>query len=275
MSQSQPDTDTDTDIVVDSTGPVGVVRLNRPRRANSVNPRVVTEMGEAVQHLDETDSVRSIILTGTGSTFCSGADVVDMFAVYEADGADALMNYMNDVWMPSVQVAVRALWGARKPVVAAINGAATAGGLDFSLSCDLRVAADTSMFAESYINLGMIPVAGGTWLLPRTVGQAHAFRMLTSGRLIDAEKAHRIGLVDELCTSDELLERATAVAEELSHGPQESVARAKAAVRSSITEEFHTALRHSYEANVTLLAQDEVRGKVLAVMERHALKART
>ena len=145
------------DIVISSADGVGTVRLNRPDRGNSVTPDVVTRMGEAVHDLAETDGIGAVVLTGTGKVFCAGADVREMFDVYHADGPDGLMGYLADTWMPAVQRTVRQLWNAPVPVVAAYNGAATAGGLDFGLACDVRIAASTARFAESYVNLGHGP----------------------------------------------------------------------------------------------------------------------
>ena len=258
------------DIVVERTNGVGVVRLNRPDRGNSVTPQVVTELGDAVEGLCQDDQVDAVVLTGTGSVFCAGADVQEMYAVYRADGADGLMSYLADVWMPAVQRTVRRLWSAPKPTVAAFNGAATAGGLDFGLTCDVRIAASTARFAESYVHLGMVPVAGGAYLLPRLVGPSTATRMLASGRLIGAEEAERIGLVERVCEPDELVAASTALAEELGQGADATFARTKQVVRLAATAELDAALDASLRANIDLIARGEVRDRMVAVMERYS-----
>ena len=187
------------DVVVSVDDGIGVVRLNRPDRSNSVTPAVVTRMGDAVAELAEAGDVRAVVLTGTGKVFCAGADVREMFDVYNADGADGLMTYLAETWMPAVQRTVRLLWSAPLPVVAAYNGSATAGGLDFGLACDTRVAASTATFAESYVNLGMVPVAGGAYLLPSLIGLAPASRMIATGEFISADTALQLGMVAEVC----------------------------------------------------------------------------
>ena len=179
------------DIVISSADGVGTVRLNRPDRGNSVTPDVVSRMGEAVNDLAETDGIAAVILTGTGKVFCAGADVREMFDVYQADGPDGLMGYLADPWMPAVQRTVRQLWNAPVPVVAAYNGAATAGGLDFGLACDVRIAASTARFAESYVNLGMVPVAGGAYLLPSAIGLTQASRLIATGAFLTAQRGTR------------------------------------------------------------------------------------
>ena len=256
------------DLVVEVIGSTGVVRLNRPTRGNSVTPRVVTEMGDAVEQLCATDDIRSVVLTGTGRVFCAGADVQEMHEVYVADGADGLMAYLGETWMPAVQHTVRRLWAASKPVVAAFNGAATAGGLDFGLTCDVRVAAPTARFAESYVNLGMVPVAGGAFLLPRLVGPSRGIRLLATGRLVEADEAERIGIVDEVCSAETLDTRALEVADELTHGPAATFARTKAVTRSAETPLLHAALEQSLQANIDLIARGDVRDSIVAVMER-------
>ena len=185
--------------MVSSTNGVGTVRLNRPDRGNSVTPDVVTRMGEAVRDLAETDGIGAVVLTGTGTVFCAGADVREMFDVYNADGPDGLMDYLADTWMPAVQRTVRQLWNAPVPVVAAYNGAATAGGLDFGLACDVRIAASSARFAESYVNLGMVPVAGGAYLLPSLIGLEQALRLIATGAFLTAQEALSLGMVSEVC----------------------------------------------------------------------------
>jgi 2-(1,2-epoxy-1,2-dihydrophenyl)acetyl-CoA isomerase len=256
------------DVLIERADGIGIVRLNRPDRGNSVTPAVVTELGDTVEALCADDAVRAVVLTGTGVVFCAGADVQEMYEVYRADGPDGLMTYLAEVWMPAVQRTVRRLWVAPKPTVAAFNGAATAGGLDFGLTCDVRIAASTARFAESYVNLGMVPVAGGAYLLPSLVGRSTATRLLASGRLIGAEEAERIGLVDEVCAPEELGARARALAEELGQGPMATFAHTKRVVRLAAISELEKALEESLQANIDLIARGDVRDRIVAVMER-------
>ena len=258
------------DVVIEDAGPIGLVRLNRPDRGNSVTPAVVTELGGAVRHLAAMDAVEAIVLTGTGSVFCAGADVQEMYAVWVADGADGLMDYLADVWMPAVQATVRAIWNVPKPLVAAYNGAATAGGLDFGLACDMRVGARSARFAESYVNLGMVPVAGGAYLLPLLIGIPAATRLLASGAFVDASEAKELGFVDVVTDEEDLLPRAYELAAELSHGEVATFAETKQVTRAAAGAALEEALRESYEANVRLIARDEVRARILAVMERYS-----
>lgn len=235
-----------------------------------MTPDVVTRMGEAVRDLAETDGIGAVVLTGTGTVFCAGADVREMFDVYNADGPDGLMDYLADTWMPAVQRTVRQLWNAPVPVVAAYNGAATAGGLDFGLACDVRIAASSARFAESYVNLGMVPVAGGAYLLPSLIGLEQALRLIATGAFLTAQEAFSLGMVSEVCEFEELPRRSHELAERMTKGPVATYARAKKVARGAATAELDTALDESLAANIDLIALPEVRDRILAVMERYS-----
>jgi enoyl-CoA hydratase/carnithine racemase len=262
-----------TEVLIEATGPTAIVRLNRPQRGNSVTPAVLARLGDAVRELGEADSVRAIVLTGTGSVFCAGADLREMYAIFEREGLDGFVQYHVDVWWPSVRDAVRTLWQAPKPLVAAFNGAATAGGLDFGLACDVRLAATTARFAASYVNLGMVPVAGGAFLLPLVVGPSTAIRLLASGELVDDERALAVGLVDEVCQPELLVARAVETAAQLAHGPAQTFALTKQIARRAASEELERTLADSHAANVELLADEQVRSRVLAMLDRYATRA--
>jgi 2-(1,2-epoxy-1,2-dihydrophenyl)acetyl-CoA isomerase len=258
------------DIVISTTDGVGTVRLNRPDRGNSVTPDVVTRMGDAVATLADTADIGAVVLTGTGKVFCAGADVREMFDVYNGDGADGLMTYLADTWMPAVQRTVRLLWSAPVPVVAAYNGAATAGGLDFGLACDVRVAAASARFAESYVNLGMVPVAGGAYLLPSLVGPAEGARLIASGAFLNAQEALALGMVNEVCDDDVVVERAQELAATMTRGPAATYAHVKRISRAAATVDLDAALDASLAANIELISQPDVRERIVAVMERYS-----
>ncbi|RZL84498.1 MAG: enoyl-CoA hydratase/isomerase family protein [Rhodococcus sp. (in: high G+C Gram-positive bacteria)] len=261
------------DLVVSVAEGIGTVRLNRPDRGNSVTPDVVRRMGEAVNELAETDGIGAVILTGTGKVFCAGADVQEMYDVYNADGPDGLMDYLAATWMPAVQQTVRFLWNAPVAVVAAYNGSATAGGLDFGLACDARIASSRARFAESYVNLGMVPVAGGAYLLPSLIGLPAASRMIATGEFVSADDALAIGMIAEICDPDDLPSRATDLARRMTHGPTATYAQVKRIARAAATAELESALQASLAANIELLVRPEVRSSVLAVMERYSATA--
>jgi enoyl-CoA hydratase/carnithine racemase len=256
------------EIVVERDGAVAVIRLNRPSRGNSVTPSVVARLGSTAAELAHDDHVRALVLTGTGRVFCAGADATEMHEVFREAGMDGLCDYLGDVWMPAVQTTVRTLWALEVPVVAAVNGAATAGGLDFSLTCDVRLAATGSRFAESYVNLGMVPVAGGAFLLPLQVGMQAATQMLVDGRLISSDRALALSLVSAVHEPAELVPAAVDLAASLATGPRATVAETKRILRRRWTPTLHDTLDESLQANIRLLRTPAVREALRGVLEK-------
>tara|TARA_R110000772_G_scaffold268678_1_gene397371 strand:+ start:3215 stop:3769 length:555 start_codon:yes stop_codon:yes gene_type:complete len=181
----------DTIIVTRPADGVAQIVLNRPERGNGVVPEMAADLIDALNQLEADDDVRVLILTGAGKQFCSGADLIE-FRKYLAEEHSAEQEpYNARVLWPVTQKLV----SSRLPVVAAINGGATAGGLDLALACDIRIASARAKMGETYIKLGLNPGNGGTYFLPRLVGSGMAAEMALTGDIIDAERALEIGLV--------------------------------------------------------------------------------
>jgi 2-(1,2-epoxy-1,2-dihydrophenyl)acetyl-CoA isomerase len=259
--------------IVVSRGEIATVRLNRPDRGNSVTPDITEQLQVEIASLLDDADVRGIVLTGTGKVFCAGADVKAQFEMYREQGLDAVIDYLVDPWMPSVQRTIRALRTAHVPVVAAVNGAAAAGGCDFALACDARVASSRARMTESYINLGMVPVGGGAHLLTALAGPALARRMILTGSVLSAQESLAAGLVDEVVDHDDLLDRAASVAADLAAAPRESVRAARELVRLGDQAAWEAALDASYEANVRLLREPAVQERLRGVLERFGDRA--
>ncbi len=180
----------------------GVITLNRPRRHNALNDRLMDELCHALQGFDVDDGVGCIVLTGNDKAFAAGADVGVMADYSYMDAY--LGNYITRNW--------EALKSTRKPVIAAVAGFALGGGCELALACDFIIAADTARFGQPEIKLGIIPGAGGTQRLPRAVGKAKAMDMILTARTMDAAEAERAGLVSRVVAADKLLDEAFAAA---------------------------------------------------------------
>ena len=182
---------------------VYLVTLDRERSANTISTQVSTELCELVRSFDASPSVRAVVLTGRGRFFCAGADLRD-----PALGTST-----------SVELGRRALdtlAQLRVPVIAAVNGPALGGGTELALACDIRLAADGAVLGLPEVKIGALPGAGGLTRLQHLVGPSQARRLIFSGAQIGADEACRIGLVDEVVSSDELL--ATAISLATDHG---------------------------------------------------------
>ena len=207
-------------ILVETRGRVGLVRLNRPKALNALNDALMNELGEALAKLDGDEGIGAIVLTGSDKAFAAGADIGAMkdwgyMDVYKG-------NYITRNW--------ESLRSIRKPVIAAVAGYALGGGCELAMMCDIILAADGAKFGQPEIKLGIIPGAGGTQRLPRAVGKAKAMDLVLTGRTMDAEEAERAGLVSRVVAPDKLLEEALAVAAQIAEFSLPSVMMAKEAV---------------------------------------------
>lgn len=179
---------------------VGIIRLNRPDKGNSFTPEMVDEWAAWLRHAKGDPKIGAVVLTGTGDKiFCAGADFAVLGGEESVSGRKArLTEHVHQVAL--------AVEEFDKPLIAAVNGAATGAGMDMALMCDMRFAAPVARFSESYIKVGLVPGDGGAFYLPRIVGIAKALELLMSGEFIDAQEALRIGLVNRVCEGDVLEE---------------------------------------------------------------------
>lgn len=179
---------------------VATITLHRPERMNAWTERMGAEIFEHLLRCDTDDAVRAIVVTGAGKAFCAGADLErggETFAepTRERAGREALQP-----------------WQVRKPIIAAINGAAVGVGLTMPLQYDIRVAATDAKLAFLFVRRGIVTELSSTWILPRLVGIAHAADLLLTGRTLLGEEAARLGLVNEAVPAAEVLPRALAIA---------------------------------------------------------------
>ena len=225
MQQEQP-------LLVARDGYVETWTLNRPDSRNPVSdPDMVEALCERVQAVNDDDRVRAVVLTGAGTAFSAGGNIKDIAEGRGMFGGDPYR--VRQGYRRGIQRIPRALYGCEVPVIAAVNGPAVGAGCDLTLMCDMRVAARTAFFAESFVKLGMIPGDGGAWLLTRAIGPARAAEMALTGDRVDAETALRWGLVNEVVEPDELLPAARALADRVAANPTHAVRMAKKLLRES------------------------------------------
>src|ERR1700730_18617840 len=218
-------------------GRIATITLNRPERMNAFTWEMVDAWAEALQEAQKNDQVHVIIVTGAGKAFCSGGDIQNMGQRQERTPLmrkNELAGHVHRIPL--------ALESVDKPVIAAINGAATGAGLDLALQCDLRFAAASARLGETYVRVGLVPGAGGTWFLPRLVGTAKALELFWTGDLVDAHEAERIGLVNQVVPDAELMTATRALAEKIARGPQLSIRFIKRAVKEGMHSDLRAAL---------------------------------
>lgn len=220
----------DSPILFERHGAVAVLRLNRPQTRNALAGEDMFLAFETLfDQLNRDPSIGAAVLTGQGSAFCSGGDVAQMrdrSGMFAGGAQEVTEGYRR-----GIQRIPRAFQRMDVPIIAAVNGPAIGAGCDLASMCDIRIAARTARFAESFIALGIVPGDGGCWLLPRLVGQAVAAEMALTGDAIDAGRALEIGLVLRVTESDELMAQALELAQRIARHPPQAIRWTKQLLR--------------------------------------------
>ncbi|MBW2145779.1 MAG: enoyl-CoA hydratase/isomerase family protein [Deltaproteobacteria bacterium] len=212
---------------------VSVLTLNRPEVHNAINMSMRKQMEDIWDDLNVNDDVRVVIITGAGKSFCAGVDLKERKEMTEKE----VLRLRERG--PVIQGKILNLY---KPVIAAINGNALAGGLEIALACDIRIASENAVFGLPETTLGIIPGGGGTQLLPRLIGDARAREMIFTGQRIDAKTAETIGLVNRVVPHGNLMEAAMELAEKIKGNSPTSIKNSKKAINRArevgLTEGF-------------------------------------
>ncbi len=216
---------------------VATITLNRPKKLNAFTDEMLMGLCRAIDECDDRKDVRVVILTGVGRGFCAGGDVSAMGV--EADNRPHITKKHIDNY---IQAFPRRMVAFDKPVIAAVNGIATGGGMDLALACDFRIAAKSARFAETYAKIGLLPGGGGAYFLPRIVGTAKALELLLTADFIDAEDALSIGLVNYVFNDADLMAETMKIAERIASLPPYSIAMIKRTVYQGLDLDINSAL---------------------------------
>ncbi|MDD5127574.1 MAG: enoyl-CoA hydratase-related protein [Dehalococcoidales bacterium] len=231
---------------------VAVLTLNRPEKINALDMEMRLGLPVIAERVRQDDKIKVLIITGAGRGFCSGADVNVQAANAFEKPKKTRRETLNTVgwWMlPLLRV--------EKPSIAAVNGAAMGIGLTMTLVCDVRIAAEQAKFGSLWVNRGLVPDGGATYLLPRIIGMSRALELMYAGSVIDAREADRIGLVSRVVSADELMPAAIALAMKWAKGPSVAIELIKKAVYSSVCRECEAQMDYeSYAQGVAYQTED-------------------
>jgi enoyl-CoA hydratase len=244
-------------IIVETRGRVGIIRLNRPQALNALNKALIAELTDAVEAFDADEQIGCLLVTGNEKAFAAGADIKEMAdkPFIEAYLGDFVSNW-------------DALANARKPVVAAVGGFALGGGCELAMQCDVVIAADSAKFGQPEIKLGVIPGIGGTQRLARAVGKAKAMDLILTGRMMDAAEAERSGLVARVVPAAALMEDAMKVAETIANMSLPSVLAGKEAVNAAFETSLAEGVRFERRIFHSLFATEDQKEGMKAFVEK-------
>lgn len=250
-------------IVYAVDGGVARITLNRPERLNSFTVAMHRELANALASLALDRTVRALILTGAGRGFCAGQDLTDR-AVAAGEGAIDLGASVENFYNPLI----RRLAGLDIPVVCAMNGVAAGAGANIALACDIVIAARSAKFIQSFAQLGLIPDSGGTWVLPRLVGQARALGLALTGEPLSAEQAAAWGLIWQCVEDDQLVATAEALAARFAAGAPLGLAATKHAIRAALLQTLDAELDNERDLMRRLGRTADYREGVAAFTEK-------
>ena len=246
-------------IIVEKKENIGFLTLNRPEVRNAFNQELIDETRDALRRIDKDEEIRVLIVTGAGKAFQAGADIAEL----------SVMKPMDILrWNEGIVRINAALEKLRQPVIAAINGAAMGGGLELAVSCTLRVAAESAKMALPEVKLGIIPGTGGTQRLPRLIGKGRAAELILTGDVIDAQEAHRIGLVNRVVPDGQAVVAAEELARKIMVNAPIAVEMAKDSLEIGKDLPLEHAVQYSQKNCITCFSTDDMREGTSAFLEK-------
>ena len=242
---------------------IATITLNRPDKLNAFVGHMRRDLAEALEHAGSDRNTRVVVITGAGRAFCAGGDIAFMAELMKRRDAEEFSRILG-----AGRRVILAIRQMTKPVVAAINGPASGAGCNLALACDLRVAANTATFSQSFAKVGLHPDWGGTYFLPRLVTPNKACEMFFLGESIDANEAARLGIVNQVVAPEELESATMELAQRLRAAPPIALAAAKHAVYMSQAAELEEMLRYETEAQLRCFDSDDGHEGIHAFLEK-------
>jgi 2-(1,2-epoxy-1,2-dihydrophenyl)acetyl-CoA isomerase len=263
-------TEVEQHVMLDVNAGVAWIRLNRPEKLNAIGTLTRRQLSEAIKEAERDNAVRVVVLTGSGRAFCSGADVTEM--VQGGDGGmrtpEDVGNVLRNEYMPMLT----RLRTMPKPVICAVNGPAIGIGASYALACDIRIAVPEAFVLEAFVNIGLAPDGGVSWLLPRLAGTGIAYEMFFTGKPLTAADAHRLGVINRLVPADRLEAEVGELANQLASQPKQALAAAKRAVNHALESSYEEALEFESYLQEAQAASPEFAEGVQNFLARRAAK---
>lgn len=247
-------------------GGVVTLTMNEPETRNALTGNTAVDEFVAVAgRISKDESVRVVVLTGAGPVFSSGGNVKDMRRFFSGDVEPSAI---RDEYRHGIQRLTLAVYHLEVPLIAAVNGPAIGAGCDLACMCDIRVAADTATFAESFVKIGIVPGDGGAWLLPRVVGASRAAEMSFTGEAVSATDALTCGLVSRVVAVDRLMEEVHSLAERIAANPGPALRMSKRLLREAEHTRLETLLEMSASFQALVHKSWQHREAVTAFIEK-------
>lgn len=261
MTSASPQLETVLYSIADN---VGTIQMNRPDALNALSLQLSLDLRAAIEQAVD-DEARVVILTGSGRAFCSGGDLREMKAMGEKEGnieafLDSPLKALHDVILLIRETPI--------PFIAAVNGVCAGAGTNFALACDLVIAAEDASFNEAFVRIGLSPDCGGTFFLPRAIGEKLAAEMFMTGESVSAERAAQFGMINRVVPADSLMTEALLLAGKLAKGPTGSFGRIKRMINASYSHDLRQQLDLEAQCQLESGRADDFKEGVAAFFEK-------
>ena len=243
------------------------ITLDRPQKLNAFFGTMREDLLTVLNKAEHDPSVRALLITGAGRGFCGGGDVTNMSKLHAEGDVPSFSRILD-----AANATTAKLHRYPKPTIAAVNGPAAGGGANLALACDFRIGSDTAAFTQSFIKIGLGPDWGGSYVLPRIVGEDRAKELLLSGRTVQADEALTIGLLHELVNAEELLNAAQAKAEQLGAFSPLAIKEVKEAVHAAPTSGLESVLERERSVQIRCFLSEEAGAAFKAFAQRKRSK---
>jgi enoyl-CoA hydratase/carnithine racemase len=258
------------ELLVETKGKIAIITLNRPERLNAISGKMLGELSSKVVVANKDPEIRCIILTGAGRGFCAGLDLVDVGqgGIGSGGGTKEGSNKPPKQLFDLRDAPINVMWNTDTPIICAVNGAAAGYGMDLTLLCDIRIAAESAKMAAVTAKRNVVPESGGTWLLPRLIGWAKSAELYYRGRVVGAEECLELGLVNTIVPDDKLMDTAMEWAQEIADNAPLAVQTTKRMMRMGLEQSYDTSVDHLMVHLGGMFASEDFQEGVKAFLER-------
>jgi enoyl-CoA hydratase/carnithine racemase len=266
-SNAIPKTSDESSVVVERPESIAMIRLNRPERRNAMDGATLDALGSAIESAGNDDDIKVVIITGSGGSFCAGADTDEMLGG-KRPGPHALGEEGTEGLRRGFKNAQRVILGIHKmekPTIAMVDGPAVGAGFDIACACDIRTGSTAARFMSAFVRIGLFPGYGGTWLYPRLLGIGRAAEMLYTGDFLEAEDAYNAGFLNRLESPEDLEAVTMKLAGKIAAGPPIAHRLAKMMMYRGLDMDLDTAMQMAAAAeSITLSSADHAEGLAAA-----------
>jgi len=249
-------------------GNAATITFDRPEALNALSLQLCIDLHSAIEKAIG-DQARAVILTGEGRAFCSGGDLREMKTMWEKEGR--IEAFLEEP-LKALHDVIALIRKTPIPFVAAVNGVCAGAGTNFALACDLIIAAEDASFNEAFVRIGLSPDCGGTYFLPRAVGEKRAAELLMLGGTLSAAEAHSMGLINQIVPANDLAEAAAKLASKLAAGPTGSIGRIKKMLNASFSNTLEEQLKLEHECQLESGRSADFKEGVAAFFEKRPPK---